>query len=439
MKPDNSCAQVTAAIYQKCASSVVVVETDLGQHSGFFVDSDIIATDMYYLYGASWVKCYANDSYTPYEVEGYVGVDYDLNLVFLKVNGLTRNPLPFANDAPRLGQTVFAIGGLKGGRAKVTSGAVSEITSEGDVEVYGVTTEMTTETNGGPVVNSLGQVVGMALSVHDEASTDNYAMPSYNLALLQLNQMEFPQSMSDIFLAGAELIDINDESMYQINRYLRNDQRLRLDYMYNGEGVTAFCFTYNMEDVEQKSQRIWLNNYRLVDLVTGDVYYSIHSDLLGNTEQNPRIIYKGTKSKFTVWFDQIPDHVRRFSLMEGECKESEFCIQNINLDDCVQIFDLEVLDDENISEDEGYGTFCFYTRESIGYIEVYVDEVYVGTLTEYFNSPEYSFECSQGGKAMIPLRLPVGQHNYTAKTSDLNWSGTFEVTREGCDGIHFIR
>ena len=70
MKPDNSCAQVTAAIYQKCASSVVVVETDLGQHSGFFVDSDIIATDMYYLYGARWVRCYANDGYTPYEVGG---------------------------------------------------------------------------------------------------------------------------------------------------------------------------------------------------------------------------------------------------------------------------------------------------------------------------------------------------------------------------------
>ena len=40
---------------------------------------------------------------------------------------------------------------------------------------------------------------------------------------------------------------------------------------------------------------------------------------------------------------------------------------------------------------------------------------------------------------MITLRLMEGVYNYKAESEDLIWEGTFEVEREGCEKISFIK
>jgi hypothetical protein len=122
--------------------------------------------------------------------------------------------------------------------------------------------------------------------------------------------------------------------------------------------------------------------------------------------------------------------------MEGECSSSSFCFYNINLNN---FSTTEEVNWRNYQKNDDEGTVSFYTKQSIGYIDVYIGDLFIGTLTKYFSDPNFIPSCGDTGDAMITVRLEAGTYKYTAICGSLKWTNTFTVTREGCNKLYFTK
>ena len=78
-------AQSAELVYKNNVNSTVTIETEIGQGSGFFVGPNLIATNFHVIEGATEAFCYTNSSAAKYEIEGYVALDKEVDLVILKV------------------------------------------------------------------------------------------------------------------------------------------------------------------------------------------------------------------------------------------------------------------------------------------------------------------------------------------------------------------
>jgi hypothetical protein len=226
----------------------------------------------------------------------------------------------------------------------------------------------------------------------------------------------------------------DDDKTYKFGVFMNDKPELTLDYMAHFNDNTCFYFTYDMKNVDLKSQTIYMEDYRLVDLETGEIYYGKSTDL--SSKENSRVIYNGTKSRFTVCFDRLPKKVKKFNLMEGECSSSSFCFYNINLDKYYTTNDANWSLYKNNNNE---GTVSFYTKQSIGHIDIYINDLFFGTLTKYFSDPSFVPDCGDTGDAMVTVRLPVGTYTYKAICGKSQWTNTFTITREGCKRLYFTK
>jgi len=439
-----SFSQDATGIYNKTVGSTVTIETNNGLGSGFFVAPNIIATNYHVIEGATEASCYVNNSNTKYKIEGYVAADQNVDLILLKVPSLNKSALVMATESVSPGQQVYVIGSPKGLPATISDGIVSGMRDFDGYKLIQMTAPISPGSSGGPVMNSKGQLIGISVMQLTEGQNINFAIPKSYLELLMQFKKDEPMSISSLYStnsynSGNNSTNSNVEiyekdKTYDIGVYMTDKPELTLDYLAHFSNNSCFYFTYDMSDANMKNQTIYMEDYRLVDLETGEIYYGKATDL--SSKENSRIIYKGTESRFTVCFDRLPARVRKFSLMEGECSPSSFCFYNINLNNYSTTNDVNWRLYQN---NENEGTFSIYTKQSIGHIKIYIGELYIGTLTKYFSDPYYNPSCGDTGDAMVTIRLEVGTYRYTAICGNLKWTDTFTITREGCKKVSLIK
>jgi hypothetical protein len=427
-------AQDATVIYKNTVNSTVTIETDNGLGSGFFVGENIIATNYHVIEGATTAYCYVNNSTTKYKIEGYLAADKSVDLILLKVQELNKPTIKFATTTATPGQKVFVIGSPKGLPATISDGIVSGLRDFEGYKLIQITAPISPGSSGGPVLNSSGELIGISVGQFSEGQNLNFAIPKSNLELLLSFKKSYAMSLSTLYstkkksTSSSETNYYGKDKIYDIGIYKRGTPGLSLDYFANVGEHSIFFFTYKHESDRQAYQTIWMEDYRLVDLETGEVYYATTTDL--PKENNPRVIYNGTKTRFSVRFDRLPPSVKKFSLMEGECSENSFCFLNINLSD---YYDATKFDFDLYKNTSDEGTITFYqNQKNIGTINIYVEGYYVGQLTEYFTDPNYTPNCGIKSNANLKIRLPSGTYNYTASSSNLNWKGQFTITKNGC-------
>ena len=88
-------SQDATMIYKNTVASTVTIETDNSQGSGFFVGTNMIATNYHVIEGATKAICYVNGSSTQYKIEGYLALNKSADLIILKVTGLNRESIKF--------------------------------------------------------------------------------------------------------------------------------------------------------------------------------------------------------------------------------------------------------------------------------------------------------------------------------------------------------
>lgn len=152
-----------SAIIEDAIKSVVTVRTDVGQGTGFIIDSSgYIVTNAHVLSGGSDV--YVLDYNQKKINTEFIGYNSELDIALLKIEG-NYEFLELGNsNEVSVGEKVIAIGNPLGLQFSVSEGIVSGINRLGpnDFEAYIQTDAALNPGNsGGPLINKEGNVIGI--------------------------------------------------------------------------------------------------------------------------------------------------------------------------------------------------------------------------------------------------------------------------------------
>ena len=186
-------AQTAEQIAEKALAATVYLEMKdrngkiLGFGSGFFVREDLIATNFHVIEGASNGTAKLVGKYTTYTIAGITAADETNDLALLKVNAHGIKSLPLGNsDDVKIGMTVYVAGNPLGLEGTFSDGIISSRRHRYTQERLQMTAPISPGSNGGPVLNRKGEVIGVSVSVHPGLDTQNlnFAIPSNYLKKL---------------------------------------------------------------------------------------------------------------------------------------------------------------------------------------------------------------------------------------------------------------
>jgi hypothetical protein len=172
-------------------STVSIVALDkisqpLGYGSGFIIDDELIVTNVHVIEGSSSAYVLLNGEEKKYTVSGYVSIDKANDLVILKISGLYGTKLSLGSETPpEIGEKIFAVGNPKGFNGTFSEGIVSGIRNLQSNQVLQITAPISPGSSGGPVLNSSGQVVGIAFASFTGGQNLNFAIPVKELLNLK--------------------------------------------------------------------------------------------------------------------------------------------------------------------------------------------------------------------------------------------------------------
>ena len=209
LKPSNTDASKTRVESKKGRASTVYlmswtgISSGFSYGSGFFVDTDKIATNVHVVASDGPVFAKLKDKEAIWEVVGVTAFDVENDLVVLQLSGEGTPLLLADSDTVQIGETVITVG-YPYGKYRVTKGKVYEIRNR---DKWILTTPKTFPGNsGGPLLNSKHEVIGI------DAQSGNYAyaIPSNTLKTL-LARSELTESMvewrkRELILAYAYLV-----------------------------------------------------------------------------------------------------------------------------------------------------------------------------------------------------------------------------------------
>lgn len=168
------------------ASTVLIVMEDangqpLSSGSGFFVGRGMIATNLHVVEGVfnGYIKQVGMDKI--YRIKGIVAMNSQQDLAILRVSDIGAPILPLGNsDELEIGEPVYAVGNPKGYlEGTFTEGVVSGVREfQVDSKRIQISAPVSEGSSGGPVLNSKGEVIGVAVSKLTEGQNLNFAIPS---------------------------------------------------------------------------------------------------------------------------------------------------------------------------------------------------------------------------------------------------------------------
>lgn len=158
--------------------------------SGFFVQRGLVATSNHVISHASRIYVKVLTPKSIYAVEGIAGVDKERDLAILRVAGIG-SPLPLGNVGEvAVGDPVYAIGNPEGLEGTFSQGVVSALRGTTYIQI---TAPISAGSSGGPILNSRGEVIGIATAIFEGGQNLNFAIPVSHLSRL-MSQLSPPTS-----------------------------------------------------------------------------------------------------------------------------------------------------------------------------------------------------------------------------------------------------
>lgn len=176
-------AQNAKQVAHKTFPSVVmlIMEDRNGQPlslgSGFFVREDVVATNFHVIAGASAGYARIINQKTRFEIAGTVGSDRQADIALLKLSGARANPLPLSGGNVEVGDEIYAVGNPQGLEGTFSEGIVSGIREVGTDRLIQITAPISPGSSGGPVLDTQGNVVGVAAATLANGQNLNFAIP----------------------------------------------------------------------------------------------------------------------------------------------------------------------------------------------------------------------------------------------------------------------
>lgn len=142
--------------------------------SAFLVAPKLLITNAHVINGGSPVLA-VGPVRIPVKV---VKLDSKNDLAVLSVDvDLTSRALPLRASAPNPGEQVFAIGNPEGLEKSISQGIVAGLRNEAGRDLLQITSPISHGSSGGPILDSNGQVVGVAVAILENGQNLNFAVP----------------------------------------------------------------------------------------------------------------------------------------------------------------------------------------------------------------------------------------------------------------------
>ncbi|HEX7072172.1 MAG TPA: serine protease [Rhodothermales bacterium] len=160
--------------------------TPMGQGSGFVLPDGRLVTNVHVVAGAAWVEVVDSEGKVAGSIPYAEAASPRVDLAILpRLTGLGEG-LPIATEPPPVGSRIVVIGSPQGLESTVSDGLVSGHREFDGVPMVQVSAPISPGSSGGPVLNSRGEVVGIAVSQLTTGQNLNFAVPARELeALMQ--------------------------------------------------------------------------------------------------------------------------------------------------------------------------------------------------------------------------------------------------------------
>ncbi|HXF43778.1 MAG TPA: trypsin-like peptidase domain-containing protein, partial [Pyrinomonadaceae bacterium] len=170
----------------------------LSRGSGFFVAADRIVTNRHVIEGASRIEIQLLDG-SRFIVKGVLAVDGegDLALLQVEVPKSKAAVLQIGRTSPQEGESVVVIGNPFGLQGSVSNGIVSAVREiSGYGRIIQITAPISPGSSGSPVVNMLGQVIGVATLQASEGENLNFAVPAERILQMKVTGVQSLANLS---------------------------------------------------------------------------------------------------------------------------------------------------------------------------------------------------------------------------------------------------
>lgn len=185
-------------LVKRIKPSAVAIETfdsrgnTLSRGSGFFISADRIITNRHVIDRSNRVEVHLVDG-KKFPVKGVLAVDGEGDLALLQVDVPKELaiPLPIVKAVPQEGEFVVVVGNPFGLEGSVSNGIVSAVREiSGYGKIIQITAPISPGSSGSPVVNMLGQVIGVATLQAAEGQSLNFAVPADRIAQLKIGDLQ---------------------------------------------------------------------------------------------------------------------------------------------------------------------------------------------------------------------------------------------------------
>ncbi len=198
-----------AELSAKVRAGAVYIEASRGGSalafgSGFVIDPEgVIITNFHVLEGAD--DAHVELESARYDVVSVLAASEDWDLAVIKIDArhLTALPLGVGIDAVVVGEEVMAVGNPEGLEGTVSSGIVSALRfdSDMDINLIQTTTPISKGSSGGPLLNMRGEVIGVNTYTYVRGQNLNFAVPVDQIHQL-LGQVGPGETVAAVFSGG---------------------------------------------------------------------------------------------------------------------------------------------------------------------------------------------------------------------------------------------
>ncbi len=185
-------------LVKRIKPSAVAIETfdgrgnTVSRGSGFFVAADRVITNKHVIEKSARAEIHLFNG-RKFPVKGVLAVDGEGDLALLQVDVPKElaAALPIIQKVPLEGESVVVIGNPFGLEGSVSNGIVSAVREiAGYGRIIQITAPISPGSSGSPVVNMLGQVIGVATLQAAEGQSLNFAVPSERIAALRVGELQ---------------------------------------------------------------------------------------------------------------------------------------------------------------------------------------------------------------------------------------------------------
>lgn len=155
----------------------------LGSGTGFFIDAETVVTNHHVVASASFVQARFEDD-TVLPIQQVLAENAESDLSLLRVTGAAAQGLPlYRGSSVEPGEEVVVLGNPHGLSGTLSTGIVSAWRTDdlGAAWAGGpllqITAPISPGSSGSPVMNRLGEVLGVAVAVHRTGQNLNFAVP----------------------------------------------------------------------------------------------------------------------------------------------------------------------------------------------------------------------------------------------------------------------